>query len=64
MSQGMLEEEDLCSVRMLPEAELLSKVQGMSQLRLGTSLGLARNASSSQALDKKKMPPTSRGVNK
>ncbi|KAM7285267.1 dmX-like protein 2 [Ixodes scapularis] len=53
------EEEDLCRVRMVPEEELLGRVQEMSQLRLGPGapLGLARNASSSssQALDKKKI---------
>ncbi|XP_077556185.1 rabconnectin-3 alpha isoform X7 [Haemaphysalis longicornis] len=52
------EETDVCKVRVLPEEELLSRVQQMSQLRLGPGapLGLARNASSSssQAMDKKK----------
>ncbi|CAN8004947.1 unnamed protein product [Ixodes hexagonus] len=56
--QAAAEEEDLCRVRMVPEEELLGRVQEMSQLRLGPGapLGLARNASSSssQALDKKK----------
>lgn len=66
------EDENICKVRMLPEEELLSRVQELSQLRLGAgpSLGLARNASSSsaQAMDKKKMrveaaaPAGSRGV--
>ncbi|XP_049518236.1 dmX-like protein 2 isoform X5 [Dermacentor silvarum] len=53
-----IEEENICKVRMLPEEELLSRVQELSQLRLGPGapLGLARNASSSsaQAMDKKK----------
>ncbi|KAG0418412.1 hypothetical protein HPB47_004877, partial [Ixodes persulcatus] len=57
--QCAAEEEDLCRVRMVPEEELLGRVQEMSQLRLGPGapLGLARNASSSssQALDKKKI---------
>ncbi|KAL3222201.1 hypothetical protein MRX96_050062, partial [Rhipicephalus microplus] len=66
------EDENICKVRMLPEEELLSRVQELSQLRLGAgpSLGLARNASSSsaQAMDKKKMrgetavPAVSRGA--
>ncbi|KAL1420955.1 hypothetical protein MTO96_004323 [Rhipicephalus appendiculatus] len=53
------DDENICKVRMLPEEELLSRVQELSQLRLGAgpSLGLARNASSSsaQAMDKKKI---------
>ncbi|XP_077514309.1 rabconnectin-3 alpha isoform X3 [Amblyomma americanum] len=57
-SMAAAEDEDICKVRMLPEEELLSRVQEMSQLRLGPGapLGLARNASSSssQAMDKKK----------
>lgn len=54
------EEEDVVRGRLLAEEDLLSRAQEVSQLRLSPATGpLARSASSSQALDKKKpMQPT------
>ncbi|XP_064475038.1 dmX-like protein 2 [Ornithodoros turicata] len=49
------EEEDVIRGRLLAEEDLLSRAQEVSQLRLSPATGpLARSASSSQALDKKK----------